>query len=65
MQTVKMVITGADIHIAGNHLTANLTGEPFSTMKHCGGREVKGVSYSDLTIRHEGDSYILEVIFDV
>ena len=61
----EMVITGADIHIAGNHLTANLTGEPFSTMKHCGGREVKGISYSDLTIRHEEDSYILEVIFDV
>ena len=61
----EMVITGADIHLAGNHLTANLTGEPFSTMKHCGGREVKGISYSDLTIRHEEDSYILEVIFDV
>ena len=61
----EMVITGADIHLAGNHLTANLTGEPFSRMKHCGGREVKGISYSDLTIRHEEDSYILEVIFDV
>ncbi|HPM61099.1 MAG TPA: archease [Methanoregulaceae archaeon] len=60
-----MVITGADIHIAGNHLTADLTGEPFSRMKHCGGREVKGVSYSDLAISQEQDSYILEVIFDV
>ena len=61
----EMVISGADLHIEGYHLIADLTGEPFSRVKHSGGREVKGISYSNLSISHEEDSYILEVIFDV
>ena len=61
----ELVISGAEIRIAGTHLSADLVGEPFSREKHTGGREVKGISYSDLTIAHEHDSYILEVIFDV
>ena len=60
-----LVITDAKIRITGSHLSANLNGEPFSREKHTGGREVKGISYSGLTITHEHDSYILEVIFDV
>ena len=60
-----LVISGAEVRIAGTHLTADLIGEPFSREKHTGGREVKGISYSDLTIASEHDSYILEVIFDV
>ena len=61
----EMVISGADLHIEGYHLIADLTGEPFSRVKHSGGREVKGISYSNLSISRERDSYILEVIFDV
>jgi SHS2 domain-containing protein len=61
----ELVISGADIRIAGTHLSAELCGEPFSNEKHIGGREVKGISFSDLTIAWEHDSYILEVIFDV
>jgi len=61
----ELVISGAELHIAGTHLSADLIGEPFSRSKHTGGREVKGISYSDLTIAREHDSYILEVIFDV
>jgi len=60
-----LVFSGAEVRIAGNNLIADLTGEPFSKMKHIGGREVKGISYSDLSIGRERDSYILEVIFDV
>jgi SHS2 domain-containing protein len=60
-----LVISGADVRIAGTHLSADLIGEPFSRDTHTGGREVKGISYSDLTIAREHDSYILEVIFDV
>ena len=59
------MISGAELRIAGTHLSADLIGEPFSREKHTGGREVKGISFSDLTIAHEHDSYILEVIFDV
>jgi SHS2 domain-containing protein len=60
-----LVISGVDVRIADTHLSADLLGEPFSREKHTGGREVKGISYSDLTIAHAHDSYILEVIFDV
>lgn len=61
----ELVISGAEVRITGNHLSADLLGEPFSREKHTSGREVKGISYSDLTIVREHDSYILEVIFDV
>jgi SHS2 domain-containing protein len=60
-----LVISGVEVRIEGTHLSADLLGEPFSRNKHTGGREVKGISYSDLTIAREHDSYILEVIFDV
>src|SRR5690606_23269096 len=49
----EMVISGADLHIEGYHLIADLTGEPFSRVKHSGGREVKGISYSNLSISRE------------
>jgi SHS2 domain-containing protein len=61
----ELVVSGAEVRIAGTHLSADLIGEPFSRDTHTGGREVKGISYSDLTIAREHDSYILEVIFDV
>jgi SHS2 domain-containing protein len=60
-----LVISGGEVRITGTHLSADLLGEPFSREKHTGGREVKGISYSGLTITHAHDSYILEVIFDV
>ncbi len=60
-----MVVSGADVRIAGNSLSGTLCGEPFSMEKHSGGMEVKGISLSGLTISHEYDSYTLEVIFDV
>lgn len=59
------VISHAEVRIEGTHLLAELYGEPFMREKHMVGREVKGISYSGLTIAREQDSYILEVIFDV
>jgi SHS2 domain-containing protein len=61
----EMVVSGAEITITGNSLTGVLRGEPFSMEKHLSGMEVKGISLSGLSITHEHDSYILEVIFDV
>ena len=60
-----LVISDAEVRITGTHLSADLFGEPFSREKHTGGREVKGISYSGLTITQKHDSYIVEVIFDV
>jgi SHS2 domain-containing protein len=61
----EMVVSGAEIRVTGNSLTGILRGEPFSMEKHISGMEVKGISLSGLSITHEHDSYILEVIFDV
>jgi SHS2 domain-containing protein len=61
----ELVISGVEVRVAGTHLSADLIAEPFLREKHTGGREVKGISYSDLTITREHDFYILEVIFDV
>lgn len=59
------VISTADISIDGGHLEGELRGVRFDPRKHAGGTEVKGVSYSGLSIRKEGENYILEVILDV
>ncbi|MGD9491470.1 MAG: archease, partial [Methanoregulaceae archaeon] len=37
----------------------------FDPAKHSGGTEVKGISYSGLSIHRDKENYILEVIFDV
>ncbi len=64
-QVRDMVVSGAKVTITGNDLAGTLQGEPFSPEKHSSGMEVKGVSFSGLSIAQDHDSYILEVIFDV
>ena len=59
------VVSGARVTIDGNNLKGTLYGEPFSPEKHLSGMEVKGISLSGLSITHNHESYILEVIFDV
>ena len=60
-----MVFSYADIEINGHHLTARLYGEPFDPEKHSGGTEVKGISYTGLTIRNDANGYIVDIVFDV
>lgn len=60
-----MAVSGADVRISGTRLTAKLSGEPFSRDRHLGGREVKGIPMHGLSLRHDHDTYILELIFDV
>ena len=43
----------------------SLTGEPFDPVRHSGGSEVKGISYSGLAITHDANGYMLDIIFDV
>ena len=54
-----------EVEIQGDRLTATCRGEEFRREKHGGGAEIKGISYSGLSIYHEGASYILEFIADV
>ena len=61
----SLVFSDACISIDDLCLTAELTGEPFDPVRHSGGSEVKGISYSGLAITHEANGYMLDIIFDV
>jgi len=61
----SLVFSDVDIRIDGLSLTAELTGEPFDPVRHSGGSEVKGISYSGLAITHGAKGYKLDIIFDV
>jgi SHS2 domain-containing protein len=60
-----LVFSRADITITGPALTATLYGEPFDPARHSEGTEVKGISYSGLSIREDANGYMLEILFDV
>nr|WP_320161219.1 archease [uncultured Methanoregula sp.] len=60
-----LVFSRADITITGPALTATLYGEPFDPARHSEGTEVKGISYSGLSIREDTNGYMLEILFDV
>jgi SHS2 domain-containing protein len=61
----SLVFSEADISIDSLCLTAELTGESFDPVRHSGGSEVKGISYSGLAITHGANGYMLDIIFDV
>ena len=60
-----MVVSGAEVRVAGTGLEGDLCGEVFSREKHLSGMEVKGISFSGLSIVLDNHTYTLEVIFDV
>jgi SHS2 domain-containing protein len=61
----NLVFSGGVIKINGLHLSAELLGEQFDPVRHAGGSEVKGISYSGLEITHDANGYMLDIIFDV
>ena len=61
----SLVFFDACISIHGSQLTAELSGEPFDPNRHSGGSEVKGISYSGLSITNDANGYMLDIIFDV
>ena len=60
-----IVFSSVTVHITGNSLTARVTGEPFDPERHRGGTEIKGISYSGLSIVKEDEGYVLDILFDV
>ena len=61
----EMVVSGAKVRLSGIDLEGVLCGEVFSREKHLSGMEVKGISFSDLSIVRDNHTYTLEVTFDV
>jgi len=55
----------ADVHLDGLHLNAVLYGEPFDPTRHNKGTEVKGISYSGLSIVQDAKGFMLDILFDV
>ena len=60
-----LVFSSAEVHIGGCHLEAVLDGEPFDRNRHAAGTEVKGISYSGLSITSDANGYMLDIVFDV
>jgi SHS2 domain-containing protein len=60
-----MVFSESRIVIKGSHLSAVLEGEKFDPVRHAGGTEVKGISYSGLSITRDANGYMLDILFDV
>jgi SHS2 domain-containing protein len=61
----SLVFFNASISIHGSRLTAVVSGEQFNPIRHSGGSEVKGISYSGFSIIHDANGYMLDIIFDV
>lgn len=61
----SLVFFEARISVNGSQLKAELSGEPFDPNRHSGGSEVKGISYSGLSITNDANGYMLDIIFDV
>jgi len=60
-----LVFQKADIRIDGSRLVARLDGEPFDPARHSGGTEVKGISYSGMSVKKDENGYMVDIVFDV
>ncbi len=60
-----LVFAKADIQTDGRHLFAQLDGELFDPGRHSGGTEVKGISYSGMSVQNDGNGYMVDIVFDV
>jgi SHS2 domain-containing protein len=60
-----LVFARATVDLGDGRLAARLYGEPFDPARHAGGSEVKGISYSGLSITHDTNGYMLDILFDV
>lgn len=60
-----MVFATADVVTDGRTLTAVLDGEPFDRSRHAEGTEVKGISYSGMSIGRDTNGYMVDILFDV
>ena len=60
-----LVFSTAEVHIEGTHLSAVLSGEGFNPEKHSGGTEIKGISYTGMSIMQHANGYMVDIVFDV
>ena len=63
----NLVFTGFELAVTASPpaVAGRLVGRPFDPARDAGGTEVKGISYSDLSIVEGHGEFCLEVLFDV
>jgi len=61
----ELVFRDARVRLDGTRLHAVLEGEPFDRARHAMGTEVKGISYSGMSIVQDAKGYMLDILFDV
>jgi len=61
----SFVVCETEVVFIEGGLSATIRGETFDPERHGGGREVKGISYSDLFIRKIDRMICAEIIFDI
>jgi SHS2 domain-containing protein len=54
-----------DVHVQDGRLTATVWGEQVDTSRHFLTREVKAITYHDLTVEKTADGWLAEVIVDI
>ena len=65
METEYLVPSAFSLAVSENSITGTVSGIPFERGKHSGGIEVKGISYSGLTLTKTNTEYELIIIFDI
>jgi len=65
MATRAMLFRRAQVRIDGNGLAATLWGEPVDVVRHQPAVEVKGATYTKLSVRRKGRGWVAECVVDV
>lgn len=60
-----MVFGTVAVTLRENTCLATVRGTPFERETHAGGTEIKGISYSGLTIRNKNNHLEVDILFDV
>ncbi|OEU49034.1 MAG: hypothetical protein BA861_04935 [Desulfobacterales bacterium S3730MH5] len=61
----RLIFSGFKVEIQDLRLTGTAMGEPFDFSRHQRGVEVKGATFTELAIRHDGDWWIAQCVVDV
>lgn len=66
-ETTHRIFGRFDVQVAedGTTLQATIAGEPIDRARHVLDHEVKAVTQHGLSLRHEGDAWIAELILDI
>lgn len=65
LDTRHMLFSQFEVHIADNHLTATVHGEPIDAERHTLAQEVKAITYHALKVERTTDGWLAEVIVDL